>query len=177
MKHILPILTLVLLLAAGCGGSKNLTADDSGNRGYNDGFMKSETHGVQHLEMQDAEAMTYRSFEDYVQSRVGGVEIDGNGNLVIRGMGTFNGNSKPLILMDGSEIQNTDDINPNDIYSVDVLKDASSTATYGIRGANGVILITSKAAQHAKEVEREAKKREKEAAKAARKAAKDAKKK
>ena len=58
-----------------------------------------------------------------------------------------------------------------------MLKDASSTATYGIRGANGVILITSKAAQHAKEVEREAKKREKEAAKAARKAAKDAKKK
>ena len=87
-------------------------------------------------------------------------------------MGTFNGSSKPLILMDGIEIQNTDDINPNDIYSVDVLKDASITATYGFRGSNGVLLITSKAAQHAKEVEKEARKREKEAAKAARKAKK-----
>ena len=172
MKHIFPILTLLFLLAAGCGGTKNLTADESGNRDYNDGFMTSETHGAQHLEMKDAEAMSYRSFEDYVQSRVGGVEIDGNGNLVIRGMGTFNGNSKPLILMDGAEIDNTNDINPNDIYSVDVLKDASSTASYGMRGANGVILVTSKAAQHAKEVEREAKKREKEAAKAAKKAKK-----
>jgi TonB-dependent SusC/RagA subfamily outer membrane receptor len=122
--------------------------------------------------MKDADAMSYRTFEDYVQSRVGGVDIDGNGNLVVRGMGTFNGSSKPLILMDGVEIDNTDDINPNDIYSVDVLKDASSTATYGFRGANGVLIITSKAAQHAKEVEKEAKKREKEAAKAAKKAKK-----
>ena len=79
--------------------------------------------------------------------------------------------------MDGSEVGNTNDINPNDIYSVDVLKDASSTATYGMRGANGVILITSKAAQQAKEAEREARQRAKEAEKAARKAAKDAKKK
>jgi TonB-dependent SusC/RagA subfamily outer membrane receptor len=172
MKHILPILTLVLLLTAACGSSKNLTSDNDGKREYNDGYMTSETHGAQHLEMKDAEAMSYRSFEDYVQARVGGVDIDGNGNLVVRGMGTFNGSSKPLILMDGVEIDNTNDINPNDIYSVDVLKDASSTATYGFRGANGVLIITSKAAQHAKEVEREAKKREKEAAKAAKKAKK-----
>ncbi len=75
--------------------------------------------------------------------------------------------------MDGVEIINTSEINANEIYSVDVLKDASSTATYGFRGANGVLLITSKAAHHAKEVEKEAKKREREAAKAARKAAKD----
>jgi len=63
------------------------------------------------------------------------------------------------------EIDNTSDINPNDIYSVDVLKDASSTATYGFRGANGVLIITSKAAQHAKEVEREARKAAKKAKK------------
>ncbi len=171
MKHIIPLLTLILLTAA-CGGSKNLASDNDGKMAYNDGYMTSETHGAQHLEMKDAEAMSYRTFEDYVQARVGGVDIDGNGNLVIRGMGTFNGSSKPLILMDGVEIDNTSDINPNDIYSVDVLKDASSTASYGMRGANGVILVTSKAAQHAKEVEREAKKREKEAAKAAKKAKK-----
>ena len=171
MKHILPILTLILLLA-GCGGSKNLASDNEGKKAYNDGYMTSETHSAQHVEMKDAEAMSYRSFEDYVQSHVGGVDVDGNGNLVIRGISTFNGSSKPLILMDGVEIDNTSDINPDDIYSVDVLKDASSTATYGFRGANGVLIITSKAAQHAKEVEKEAKKREKEAAKAAKKAKK-----
>ena len=171
MKHFLPILTIALLIA-GCGGARNVATGDSGRMDHNDGYMTSETHGAQHLEMKDTDAMTYRTFEDYVQARVGGVDIDGNGNLVVRGMGTFNGSSKPLILMDGIEIQNTDDINPNDIYSVDVLKDASSTATYGFRGANGVIIITSKAAQHAKEVEKENRKREKEAAKAARKAKK-----
>ena len=75
--------------------------------------------------------------------------------------------------MDGTEIQNTSDINPMEIYSIDVLKDASSTAIYGIRGANGVIIVTSKAAQHAKDAQREARKQEKEAAKAARKAKKN----
>ena len=171
MKHILPLLALILLIA-GCGGTKSLSTDD-GRKAYNDGYMKSETHSAQHLEMKDTDAMNFRNFEDYIQARVSGVDIDASGNLVIRGIGTFNGSSKPLILMDGSEVGNTADINPNDIYSVDVLKDASSTATYGMRGANGVILITSKAAQQAKEVEREARQRAKEAAKAARKAAKD----
>lgn len=172
MKHILPLLAL-LVLTAGCGGTKNLSSDDNGRMNYDDGYMTSETHRAQHVEINDAEASSFLSFEDYVQSRVSGVDIDGNGNLVIRGMGTFNGSSKPLILMDGVEIINTSEINANEIYSVDVLKDASSTATYGFRGANGVLLITSKAAHHAKEVEKEAKKREREAAKAARKAAKD----
>ena len=176
MKHIIPFLTLVLFLA-GCGGTKTLSEKPDGKMNYNDGYMTSETHGAQHVDMKDTDAMSYQSFEDYIQTRVSGVDIDGNGNLVIRGIGTFNGSSKPLILMDGVEIQNTSEINPNEIYSVDVLKDASSTATYGFRGANGVILVTSKAAQHAKEAERERKKQEQQAAKAAKKAAKDAKKK
>ncbi len=172
MKHILPILVLILM-SAGCGGTKNLAEKPDGNRAYNDGYMTSETHAAQHLDVKDTDVMSYQNFEDYVQSRVGGVEIGPDGNLVIRGIGTFNGSSKPMILLDGVEIQNTSEINPNEIYSVDVLKDASSTATYGFRGANGVILVTSKAAHLAKEAEKEAKKREREAAKAARKAAKD----
>ena len=74
------------------------------------------------------------------------------------------------------EVHDTSTINPNDIQSVDVIKDGS-TATYGMRGSNGVILITSKAAYQAKQAEREARKKEQEAAKAAKKAAKEAKKK
>ena len=102
--------------------------------------------------------------------------MSASGGLIIRGVGTFNGSSAPLILMDGMEVHDTSVINPNDIHAIDVIKDGG-TAAYGMRGANGVILITSEAAYLAKKAEQEAKKREKEAAKAARKAAKDSKKK
>ncbi len=62
----------------------------------------------------------------------------------IRGVGSFtSSSSSPLVLVDGIE-WNMDDVNPNDIASISVLKDASSTAIYGTRAANGVILITTK---------------------------------
>ncbi|RZJ55748.1 MAG: TonB-dependent receptor [Flavobacterium sp.] len=64
-------------------------------------------------------------------------------NINIRGIGTFQSGTYPLILIDGL-IGSIDNINPNDIESVSVLKDASSTAVYGSRAANGVILITTK---------------------------------
>lgn len=64
-------------------------------------------------------------------------------NINIRGIGTFQSGTYPLILIDGL-VGSIDNINPNDIESVSVLKDASSTAVYGSRAANGVILITTK---------------------------------
>ena len=63
--------------------------------------------------------------------------------LLIRGIGTFSGNQSPLILVDGIQVDNYN-IDPNEIESITILKDASSTAVYGIRGANGVIIITTK---------------------------------
>jgi len=63
--------------------------------------------------------------------------------IIIRGIGSINSSNDPLILVDGSEITDLSTINPNDVKSVDVLKDASSSI-YGVRGANGVILITTK---------------------------------
>jgi TonB-linked SusC/RagA family outer membrane protein len=65
--------------------------------------------------------------------------------LRVRGTGTLN-NSNPLVLVDGVE-WSIDNLNPNDIASISVLKDASSTAIYGALGANGVILITTKSGQ------------------------------
>jgi TonB-linked SusC/RagA family outer membrane protein len=62
----------------------------------------------------------------------------------IRGIGTFSGNTDPLTLVDGIEVTNYNNIDPNEIESVTILKDASSTAVYGIRGANGVLIITTK---------------------------------
>jgi TonB-linked SusC/RagA family outer membrane protein len=65
-------------------------------------------------------------------------------NFTIRGNRSLNASNQPLILVDGIQYGSYIDINPNDIASVDVLKDASSTAIYGSRGANGVVLITTK---------------------------------
>ena len=67
-------------------------------------------------------------------------------NISIRGIGTFgSGDNSPLIVIDGSPVSSgIEMLNPNDIESVNVLKDASSAAIYGSRAANGVILITTK---------------------------------
>ena len=64
--------------------------------------------------------------------------------LRIRGQGTFAGSSDPLIMIDGIEAKNYNNLDPNEIENITVLKDASATAVYGVRGANGVLLITTK---------------------------------
>ncbi|WP_417179575.1 SusC/RagA family TonB-linked outer membrane protein [Barnesiella intestinihominis] len=67
--------------------------------------------------------------------------------LRIRGVGTFASDAEsqnPLIMVDGIEVNNLNDIDPNEVESLSILKDASATAVYGVRGANGVILITTK---------------------------------
>lgn len=67
------------------------------------------------------------------------------GNLLIRGQNSLSGSNSPLIVLDGIIFSgNLNDISPRDIKSMEILKDASSTAIYGSRAANGVILITSK---------------------------------
>lgn len=63
--------------------------------------------------------------------------------VFVRGVGTFGGNANPLILVDGVE-RSMDNINAQEVESFTILKDASATAVYGVRGANGVILITTK---------------------------------
>ncbi len=65
-------------------------------------------------------------------------------DLYVRGVGTYTGNSSPLIMVDGVERESYNDIDPNDIENISILKDASATAVFGVRGANGVILITTK---------------------------------
>ena len=67
----------------------------------------------------------------------------------IRGISTFGANKKPLVLVDGIE-RDMDLVNPEDIQSFSVLKDAAATAIYGVRGANGVILITTRTGEEGK---------------------------
>ncbi|SHJ39552.1 TonB-linked outer membrane protein, SusC/RagA family [Pseudozobellia thermophila] len=84
-----------------------------------------------------------------LQGRVSGVTITGGGQpgespqIKIRGSNTF-GNNNPLYIVDGIPTDNINDINPNDIDSMQVLKDAASASIYGSRAANGVIIITTK---------------------------------
>ena len=85
-----------------------------------------------------------------IQGRVSGVDIvrsDGASgstpSIRIRGTGTIN-NADPLIIIDGIPAGGLSDVNPNDIASMEILKDASSSAIYGTRAANGVVIITTK---------------------------------
>lgn len=85
-----------------------------------------------------------------LQGKIAGVDIVSQGGapgsgtrIMVRGIGTLN-NASPLYIVDGMYMNSIDHINPNDIASIDVLKDASSAAIYGSRAANGVIIVTAK---------------------------------
>ena len=80
-----------------------------------------------------------------VRSQASGGGVPGEEMTIrIRGMNTINGDSSPLYVIDGVPRNNMSDINPNDIASIQVLKDASATSIYGSRGGNGVVLIETK---------------------------------
>ena len=84
-----------------------------------------------------------------LQGRVTGLDVNGS-ELRIRGNRSINGNNAPLVIIDGVQGGSMGDLNPDDIETIDVLKDASSTAIYGSQGANGVIIITTKKAEKGK---------------------------
>ena len=89
---------------------------------------------------------------DNLRGKAAGVNVFSNSDdlststprVIIRGMSTINASSDPLYVVDGVVMTNFALVNPNDIESMEVLKDASATAIYGARGANGVIMVTTK---------------------------------
>lgn len=89
-----------------------------------------------------------------LQGRVAGVQIVSNGapgaspTVRVRGVGSFEGNAAPLYVVDGMFFDNIDFLNPNDIETINILKDASASAIYGVRAANGVVLITTKSGKY-----------------------------
>ena len=93
-----------------------------------------------------------------LQGKAAGVDITSSerpgtvGGIMIRGTRSLNASSSPLYVVDGVPLQagGIETLNPRDIESIDILKDASSTAIYGSRGANGVVLITTKRGQEGK---------------------------
>ena len=134
-------------LAAGCGVSvprESASPEDAEvNVGYGTVKKRDLSHPVSSVQVKDNDLRTYRDMYEYLEGRVAGVVVTTGKRIVIRGINTINGSSDPLIIVDGAECQDLSTINPNDVKSVDVLKD-SAAAIYGVRGANGVIVITTK---------------------------------
>ena len=81
-----------------------------------------------------------------LQGRITGLDVSGD-EMRIRGNRSISGSNEPLVIIDGVQGGSLSDINPDDVESIDVLKDASSTAIYGSQGANGVIIVTTKKAE------------------------------
>ena len=117
------------------------------------GAMKRSdlTGSVSSVSMKDIEGFQSSSIAGALGGQVAGVQItstDGTPgagfSINIRGVGTLTGDSSPLYIVDGFEVESIDHIANSDIESMEILKDASSSAIYGARAANGVVLISTK---------------------------------
>src|SRR6218665_384684 len=129
--------------------------------GYGSVKRRDLTGSVGSVKMADFERAPVRSFDEALAGRVAGVQVtsqDGQPgspvNIVIRGANSLTQDNSPLYVIDGFPIENPENnaINPADIASIDILKDASATAIYGARGANGVVVITTKRGRMGKPV-------------------------
>ncbi|MCH5598081.1 carboxypeptidase-like regulatory domain-containing protein [Niabella ginsengisoli] len=122
--------------------------------GYGTARRKDLTGAVASVQATKLEKEAPRSVQDLLRGNAAGIIIGqsnpantarGDADILVRGAGTLKAGSSPLNVVDGVIFDGTfADINPNDIQSVDILKDASATAVYGAKAANGVILITTK---------------------------------
>lgn len=117
--------------------------------GYTTQRKKDLTGAVSIVNTEQLQQLPAAQLTVQMQGRASGVTILGSGQpgeapqIRIRGLNTF-GNNAPLYVVDGVPTQNINDINPNDVSSMQVLKDAGSASIYGSRAANGVIIITTK---------------------------------
>ena len=88
--------------------------------------------------------LNYRTMDEYIEA-VSPHFFEG---VAARGVSTINGSTTPLLMVDGFEVQNFDNIDLHDVVSVEIITD-SRVASYGLKGANGVALVTTKASQNA----------------------------
>jgi TonB-linked SusC/RagA family outer membrane protein len=148
--------------------------------GYGTVLKSDLTGSVSSLKVEKIEEKPYSTMEQMLQGQTAGVQITqntgalgGGMTFMVRGANSMSGNNQPLVVIDGYPVESgnfaitmgaegtypgdTDGLNalssiaPNDIESIEILKDASSTAIYGSRGANGVVLVTTKTGKAGKE--------------------------
>ncbi|MFV1883115.1 MAG: SusC/RagA family TonB-linked outer membrane protein [Balneola sp.] len=131
--------------------------------GYGSQIKEKVTGNISTIKASEFETVPVNSFEQAIQGRASGVFIQTNNGKLgqgiqvrVRGSSSLNGSNQPLYIVDGIPVTTDDfsrnaaqtnplaDLNPADIASIDILKDASAAAIYGSRGSNGVVLITTK---------------------------------
>lgn len=125
--------------------------------GYETVRKKDLTGSVSSINAKAIESVPVVNVAEAMSGKLAGVNVttsegspDAEINIRVRGGGSITQESTPLYIVDGFPVSSISDISPADIQSIDVLKDASSTAIYGSRGANGVVIITTKTAKEGK---------------------------
>jgi TonB-dependent SusC/RagA subfamily outer membrane receptor len=148
----LAVVVVLAAVASGCGASRARPhATDPGEASAV--APHTGTASDNHVD-RDQSNQSYARIEEMIESRAPGVRVlhyqDGTIRLQIRGVSSPTGRTDPLIVIDGTPTTELRPgsalaaLNPSDVVSIDVIKDAASTAFYGMRGANGVIVITTR---------------------------------
>lgn len=120
--------------------------------GYGTQRKSNVVGSVTSVEVEEATNVPTTNVSEMLRGRAAGVQVNlgdarpgGNSDIVIRGnVSVAPGGNSPLIIVDGLPYDNLNDVAPDDIANIEILKDASSTAIYGSRASNGVILVTTK---------------------------------
>lgn len=120
--------------------------------GYGTQKKSQMTGAISQVTAKQLQEMPITSIGQAMQGRVAGVDVSQSGSkpgsvpkILIRGRRSFNAGNDPLYVVDGIPLSaGYEDLNPSDVASMEVLKDATATAIYGARGANGVVLVTTK---------------------------------
>ena len=119
--------------------------------GYGTQKRSDLTGAISSVKSEDLKQLPMQRVDQALQGRAPGVMVlnpsgqpGGKTTIRIRGMNSINGSNQPLVVVDGLQGVDIESLNPNDIESIEILKDASATAIYGSQGANGVLMITTK---------------------------------
>lgn len=125
--------------------------------GYGTVKKRDLTGSVASVSAEDIANIPVSSVSEAMTGKMAGVNItttegspDADIKIRVRGGGSLSQDNSPLYIVDGFPVESISDIAPSEIQSIDVLKDASSTAIYGARGANGVIIVTTKSGKEGK---------------------------
>jgi len=130
--------------------------------GYSTELKREVTSAITSIKAEEIEGLPVQSWDRAIQGKASGVQItQGSGapggavTIRVRGTGSISAGSNPLVIIDGVQVGTTgqgtqgssnplNSINPNDIESIEILKDAASASIYGAQGANGIIVVTTK---------------------------------
>ncbi|HEX2191524.1 MAG TPA: TonB-dependent receptor plug domain-containing protein [Longimicrobiaceae bacterium] len=150
-RTLLPCCAAVLAALAAPAAAQARADLDLVPVGYGVQPVRQLTGSVASLVVRDAPGPRVAHVEQMLMGRFAGVEVrprpDGSFSVRVRGTGTLLGSTEPLYVVDGVPLpvgSTLRGISPHDVARIDVLKDAGSTAIYGVRGANGVVLVTTR---------------------------------